>query len=185
MIFAAAGATLVGVALLPLSLVGVLRRLHGSVGLAPPTPAMLAEENTAACCLFRHVPCLVPVLAWRSLGAAAETPVHECTLVSPLSAEKVRFLVKREDLISPLYGGNKVRTLQHQLATCEARAATASTERERAKRSRLLVIGSGGSNQVGENKQQTLLLSIVPLSIAVAARGHLANSTASMCQLAE
>jgi hypothetical protein len=215
MVVIATSATLAGVALaVPLGLVGVLRRLHGAVGLAPPTEAMAEEEDASACALFRHIPALAPLLAWRSLGALRETPVHECTLCSPLSGEEIRLSVKREDLISDLYGGNKVRvswrdehrrqhpiptrtpfilrspcceccstssrrrthcaapsplkaaasnalallpdplsceqvrTLQHQLATCESRAASATTERERAKRASLLVIGSGGSNQV-------------------------------------
>lgn len=39
-------------------------------------------------------------------------------------------------------GGNKVRTLQHQLAVCEARLS------ESEQRSRIHVVGSGGSNQV-------------------------------------
>lgn len=175
-VIAAASATFAGIALaVPLGLVGVLRRLHGAVGLAPPTEAMAEEEDASACALFRHLPSLAPLLAWRSLGALRETPVHELTLRSPLSGAEVQFCVKREDLISDLYGGNKVgvlgqanpkiprtpdppapgssdmpqvRTLQHQLATCESRAASATTEMERAKRASLLVIGSGGSNQV-------------------------------------
>ena len=56
----------------------------------------------------------------------------------------LQFLVKRDDLISPtLYGGNKVRTLQHQLAICEAKRESGQSAYKQ-----LVAIGSGGSNQV-------------------------------------
>jgi len=45
-------------------------------------------------------------------------------------------------LASPSYGGNKVRTLQHQLAVCESKIASGSPKRE------LVIFGSGGSNQI-------------------------------------
>jgi hypothetical protein len=138
----------------PLGVIAMLRRVSGSVGLAPPTKSMLAEENPKSeCALFRHLPDLADKLAWRSLGALKTTPIHKCQLPSLLSSSSdgggnnqkinLEFLVKREDLLSPLYGGNKVRTLQHQLAICEAR-------RERGETSfrQLVSVGTGGSNQI-------------------------------------
>jgi 1-aminocyclopropane-1-carboxylate deaminase/D-cysteine desulfhydrase-like pyridoxal-dependent ACC family enzyme len=55
----------------------------------------------------------------------------------------VEILIKREDLISNCYGGNKVRTLQHQLAVCEVRRDAGETSFQQ-----LVSLGSGGSNQV-------------------------------------
>ena len=141
--------------------VTLLHRMHGSIGIAPPTAAMLREEDQTDCALFRHLPHLSTRLAWRSLGARMPTPIHRCTLRAPpppsdrataASAASappgatVEFFVKREDLISPLYGGNKVRTLQHQLAVIEARRARG--EPRFARGGGVHVVGSGGSNQV-------------------------------------
>ena len=72
------------------------------------------------------------------------------------------FYVKREDLSSPVYGGNKVRTLQHQIAVCEAKNKEIKGGLE------ILVVGTGGSNQIiatiahGLNK---LKLDVTPLWI--------------------
>ena len=64
----------------------------------------------------------------------------------------VEFCVKREDLISPMYGGNKVRTLQHQLAVCESRRDDVGKDQETttyaAAFRQLVSVGTGGSNQV-------------------------------------
>lgn len=124
----------------------LLGKISTAVGTAPPTSKMLQQEDPAnRCALFRHFPQLIQKLAWRSLGAADETPIHVCNLPSKhdSSAKTLSFLVKREDLISPLYGGNKVRTLQHQLAVCEARRERGETAFKH-----LVSLGSGGSNQV-------------------------------------
>jgi hypothetical protein len=131
----------------PLSALALLRRMHASVGTAPPTAAMLVEEAAADCALFRHFPPLRQTLAWRSLGAMP-TAVHRGAVTDPISGRRLSFEVKREDLISSEYGGNKVRTLQHQLAVCEAKIERASSAAERARLENLLVIGTGGSNQV-------------------------------------
>jgi hypothetical protein len=122
------------------SLVFLLRRMSSSVGVAEPTEQQLKEENPEQnCALFRHLPTLSKKLAWRSLGVTTSTPIHVCTLPK----DGVVFYIKREDLISSQYGGNKVRTLQHQLAVCEARR-----ERGDGACKQLVAIGSGGSNQV-------------------------------------
>ncbi len=142
--------TTVGVAISMISVTGtiavftlirLLRRISASVGIAAPTAAMLQQEDAAIkCALFRHFPSLSKKLAWRSLGAEDESPIHVC---KNDESKNLMFLVKREDLISPLYGGNKVRTLQHQLAVCEAK-------REGGEKAfkHLVSLGSGGSNQV-------------------------------------
>jgi len=110
------------------------------MGLAPPTEAQLAEENHNAHALFRHIPRLKTALAWRQLGNFP-TPIHCGSVISPTSGQLIRFLVKREDLSSPLYGGNKVRGLQHQIGIIEARTTKQHSPN-------VIVVGSGGSNQV-------------------------------------
>lgn len=117
----------------------ILRRVSSSVGLAKPLKKQLEEENPEeSSALFRHLPHLAKKLAFRSLGAKT-SPIHICSLPK----DKIEFYVKREDLIHPQYGGNKVRTLQHQLAVLEAR-------RERGDKAarQIVPLGSGGSNQV-------------------------------------
>ena len=100
---------------------------------------MLAEENAkTACALFRHLPELSERLAWRALGAEV-TPIHRCSLTTP-SGKHVEIFVKREDLSSPLYGGNKVRTLQHQLAVIESRLESGDPRAQK-----INVIGTGGN----------------------------------------
>ena len=147
MLVTATGAAAAVLLAAPLSALALLRRMHASVGVAPPTAAMLAEEAAADCALFRHFPPLRKTLAWRSLGAMP-TAVHRGAVTDPVSGRRLEFAVKREDLISAEYGGNKVRTLQHQLAVCEAKIERASSAAERARLENLLVIGTGGSNQV-------------------------------------
>ena len=61
-------------------------------------------------------------------------PTHRPSLPLPFPAQ-------REDLSSDTYGGNKVRTLQHQLAVCEAKIARGDADR-------IIVTGTGGSNQI-------------------------------------
>ena len=138
------------------AVVRLLRRINASVGIAKPTPAMISEEDPSKnCALFRHLPILSGSLAWRSLGAVAETPIHKCQLPLMMGSSSnddndgdddvvvVEILIKREDLISSSYGGNKVRTLQHQLAVCEVRRDAGETSFQQ-----LVSLGSGGSNQV-------------------------------------
>mmetsp|Transcript_22440 Transcript_22440/g.33209 ORF Transcript_22440/g.33209 Transcript_22440/m.33209 type:complete len:788 (-) Transcript_22440:422-2785(-) len=75
----------------------------------------------------------------------------------------VQFHVKREDLSSSAYGGNKVRTLQHQLAVVEAKTKRRQHQQQQREgeilrhadatatataTADLIVFGSGGSNQV-------------------------------------
>jgi len=136
----------------------LLRAMERSVGLAPPIPSQVAAESADACALFRHLPALRLRLAWRSLGAV-RTPVHSCGFMNGRS-----FLVKREDLASPAYGGNKVRTLQHTLAVLEARRERAVAEGGAARG--MLVVGSGGSNQVVATAVHAARLGLPPPDVA-------------------
>ena len=112
------------------------------------------------------LPNLTTKLAWRSLGAASKScvcpPWLLILLLRTTNTENknnqhnkknvVEFCVKREDLISPMYGGNKVRTLQHQLAVCESRRDDVGKDQETttyaAAFPQLVSVGTGGSNQV-------------------------------------
>ena len=94
----------------------------------------------------------------RSKSSDKRTTRSESSSSSSSGARRtVQFFVKREDLSSPYYGGNKVRTMQFQLAAFHS-------ENERRKKmikmykegpvegqegtsNRLVVIGSNGSNQ--------------------------------------
>ena len=144
-------------------IIRLLRRISQSVGISKPAETQLQEESPSKYCpLFRHFPELTKQLAWRSLGVTGATPVHKCQMMVKKKKKKkvgdddvieeenenketvqLDFLVKREDLISDQYGGNKVRTLQHQLAVCEARRDGDETAFRH-----LVSCGSGGSNQI-------------------------------------
>jgi 1-aminocyclopropane-1-carboxylate deaminase/D-cysteine desulfhydrase-like pyridoxal-dependent ACC family enzyme len=134
-------ATLSGIA----SVLKIMSMLSHNLGTCPPTKEQLEEENQENCALFRHVPNLKIKIAWRELGNFP-TPIHKGKVMvqaSNTSPKEMHFYVKREDLASPKYGGNKVRTLQHQLGVAEARA-----ERGDMAAKKIIVAGSGGSNQI-------------------------------------
>jgi len=76
------------------------------------------------------------------------------------------FYVKREDLSSPIYGGNKVRTLQHQLAVIESRLSRATSDAETARLQNVIVVGTGGSNQVVATAVHARQLHLTPLHVA-------------------
>ncbi len=116
----------------------LLFALYRSIAVEEPTPGQLAAHDFDANPLFRHIPSLKGKIAWRPIGDFP-TPVHRASVRLP-SGRTVAFWTKREDLSNPLYGGNKVRTLEHQLAACEAHIQNHPD-------ARFFVLGSGGSNQ--------------------------------------
>ena len=68
-----------------------------------------------------EAPELAGVVPWRPL-VHAPTPVEPATAAEPyLGRDGV--WIKRDDLVSPVYGGNKVRRFEHLLADAEARGA--------------------------------------------------------------
>lgn len=83
--------------------------------------------------LFVRYPALAESVPWIPL-AELPSPVDE--LVPPDGMRRGRLFVKRDDVISPLYGGNKLRKLELTLA--EACLAGADT---------LVTLGGIGSNQ--------------------------------------
>jgi D-cysteine desulfhydrase len=82
--------------------------------------------------LLERFPRLAEHVPWRPLGSTP-TPVE--ALPSLAGAGDVRLFVKRDDRASALYGGNKVRKLEHYLA--EAAAADRRT---------LITMGAIGTN---------------------------------------
>jgi D-cysteine desulfhydrase len=72
--------------------------------------------------LFRHLPALTDRIPWARLGAWP-TPIEEAAALG--AAIGADLWIKREDRSSPVYGGNKVRTLEALYG--RARAAGAAT----------------------------------------------------------
>ena len=74
--------------------------------------------------LFEALPALARTVPWTPL-AHVPTEVEPCTpLREWLGPACERVFMKRDDLISPLYGGNKVRRYEYVLADARARGAT-------------------------------------------------------------
>lgn len=98
-----------------------------------PPDQVLALAGGATNGLFQAYPDLKGRLPWMPMGVHA-TPVEELPL--PDGASGCRLFVKRDDLTHSLYGGNKVRKLEHLLA-----------EAKLAERKTLVTVGGLGSNQ--------------------------------------
>jgi len=106
--------------------------------------------------LFRQIPSLKGKLAWEELGTYP-TPIHRVQLRK--GGKEIQFWMKREDLCSPLYGGNKVRTLQYQLASCQVLLAHNPS-------AKFFLVGSGGSNMVVATMTHATSLGISALHVS-------------------
>ena len=114
----------------------VMDRIFVSIPVVPPPAEWAGQEDLSECSLFSFFPELKTRLAWRRLGQYP-TPVEEAEIEMP-SGRKRRVLFKREDLSdSSAYSGNKVRTLEFQLAAAAAAPG----------RPTLYSMGAVGSNQ--------------------------------------
>lgn len=122
----------------------LLTAVWRSIAPTPPTARQLRDEALDEHPLFRHLPQLKGKVAWRQIGSYP-TPVHSVTAATP-AGDLIAFSVKREDLAHREYGGNKLRTLQHQLAACEAHQEACGGE------ATFSLLGSHGSNQVVATK---------------------------------
>lgn len=109
-----AGAALTGAAAGGGALGYFLHRVNRVGSFPPEEMARLRGEGSSP--LFRRHPLLARSVPWRPLGSYP-TPVESLPL--PEGAGGVNLLVKRDDLTSALYGGNKVRKLEHFLAEAE------------------------------------------------------------------
>lgn len=105
-----------------------------------PSPASWQVDDSS-CSLFRFIPELRGRVAYRPLGVFP-TPLHHVDLVLP-NGRRFSLLAKREDLSSDFYGGNKVRTLEFQLACASAVACMRGGGSMD-----VYTIGAPGSNQV-------------------------------------
>ncbi|WP_437994528.1 1-aminocyclopropane-1-carboxylate deaminase/D-cysteine desulfhydrase [Sorangium sp. So ce145] len=88
------------------------------LAVSPALPALPASRELP---LFAELPELSGQVPWRPL-AHAPTPVVPCAAIEKYLG-RGGVWVKRDDLISPLYGGNKVRRFEFLLADAERRGA--------------------------------------------------------------
>eukprot|EP01063_Lacrimia_lanifica_P022934 TRINITY_DN30446_c0_g1_i1.p1 TRINITY_DN30446_c0_g1~~TRINITY_DN30446_c0_g1_i1.p1 ORF type:complete len:475 (+),score=106.08 TRINITY_DN30446_c0_g1_i1:45-1427(+) len=126
------------VVLVVLGVRALLQRLYHSI--PPAAPRVLAgRHDPQGCVLFRTIPAMRDKIAWVPLGDYP-TPVSRMAYCDPESERRVEVYLKREDLASAKYGGNKTRTLEFQLG-CVI---------EQCKRTggRWAAVGGPGSNQI-------------------------------------
>jgi len=97
-----------------------------------PAESLRRVRDGATTPLFERHPELAARIPWKPLGAFP-TPVHP--IADPSGIPGAAIWVKRDDLTSSLYGGNKVRKLEHFLA-----------EASLAERRTLITLGGIGSN---------------------------------------
>eukprot|EP01090_Pellita_catalonica_P021164 TRINITY_DN7850_c0_g1_i1.p1 TRINITY_DN7850_c0_g1~~TRINITY_DN7850_c0_g1_i1.p1 ORF type:complete len:435 (-),score=67.94 TRINITY_DN7850_c0_g1_i1:17-1321(-) len=117
-----------------------MKKIYSNVPIRPPLEKYrkieCSKEDSS---LFTTFPTLRDKIAWVKLGDFP-TPVEQ------ISLGKFSFYLKREDLSSKIYGGNKVRTLEFQLP-CVASAGE-STRKQSGAKTNVMAFGAPGSNQV-------------------------------------
>jgi D-cysteine desulfhydrase len=113
--FLAAGLGATGTLVLAGSGAHYVAARFNTIGSYDPERLAALRDGASTLLLERH-PRLAASLPWRPL-ARPGTPVEP--LPSLPGAADVRLYVKRDDLTSALYGGNKVRKLEHFLAEAE------------------------------------------------------------------
>jgi 1-aminocyclopropane-1-carboxylate deaminase/D-cysteine desulfhydrase-like pyridoxal-dependent ACC family enzyme len=86
-----------------------------------PPPIKASAEGSSLPRLFEEIPALAREVPWLPL-VHGPTPVERCDAIAPwLGRDDV--WMKRDDLASPLYGGNKVRRFEHLFADAQRRGA--------------------------------------------------------------
>ncbi|KAJ3227115.1 hypothetical protein HK099_003334 [Clydaea vesicula] len=131
---------------------GIYYSINPSTQLLQPMEETEMERNP----LFRKFPILKNKIAWKELGVYP-TPIHQAT-INKESYEGIKFWIKREDLSSPIYGGNKVRTLQYQIAACEV-------HHFKNPHAKFFTVGSSGSNQLVATLVHGKYANNLPISI--------------------
>lgn len=98
----------------------VLRALLGRVNRIPTYSAAALERTRRGAVppLFAAYPRLAARIPWRPLGDYP-TPIEEVPPPESGSVGGPRLFIKRDDLSSAVYGGNKVRKLEYFLAAAE------------------------------------------------------------------
>ena len=100
-----------------ITLYRIVSRIYNDIKPTTPTKEMLKSEqsNIHNNALFKLFPSLQTKIAWISLGKYPSV-IDKMHIQLPQSGKRICISLKREDLVSKLYGGNKVRTLEYQLA---------------------------------------------------------------------
>ncbi|KAI8902786.1 tryptophan synthase beta subunit-like PLP-dependent enzyme [Globomyces pollinis-pini] len=128
--------TIIGLIILFIStIIKVLNDIFNSITIPQIGSIELDPKDTQNNILFKTFPQLAKVVPWIKLGDYP-TPIHKASIPSL----NIKFYLKREDLCSPKYGGNKVRALQYSLAICQLHS-------QKHPKAQFHVMGSGGSNQ--------------------------------------
>ena len=130
-VFLATGGTLLGILATGSGGAGYLLHKLNRIG-SRSNDFRSTAETLSRSALFRAYPPLARHIPWQSLGDLP-TPVEQ--LGSSLGLPEGKLWVKRDDLTSPVYGGNKVRKLEHLLEDARLRG-----------RKSLITIGGLGSN---------------------------------------
>jgi len=130
-IFLASGGTVLGILAAGSGGAGYMLHRLNRIG-SRSNDFLPKEEMLSRSALFRAYPKLSRHIPWISLGNLP-TPVEK--LGSALRLPEDMLWVKRDDLTSPIYGGNKVRKLEHLLEDARLRD-----------RRSLITIGGLGSN---------------------------------------
>src|SRR5262249_28170764 len=112
----------------------------------------LAPATRKETLLFAEYPELASSVPWMPL-AHAPTPVEPCNAITEFLGRD-RVWVKRDDRVSPVFGGNKVRRFEYLLADAMVRGAT-----------ELVTVGGLASTQVMATALfgQALGLTVVPV----------------------
>eukprot|EP01084_Bolivina_argentea_P097446 175171_1 len=140
-----AGATLTGISIAGIayySISSAASKIYNSIKPIEPDDEMIEKQkqNTNKNILFRTIPALRNKIAWLSLGKYP-TDVDLVKVILPKSDKRISIALKREDLTNESYGGNKVRTLEYQLACAKVLL-------RHQKHGKLVTLGGGGSNQI-------------------------------------
>ena len=130
-------------------------KMYNSIQPQPPTEEILENEkkNTKNNQLFILFPEMQQKLAWVSLGSFP-SQINTLSMELPHCNKKIQIYLKREDLVNQeYYGGNKVRTLEYQLACAKIQLSNSKKKSQIEKtntktKSGVISLCGPGSNQI-------------------------------------